>query len=49
VGSYVAQAKRVVEEKVVLPPGVALVWSGQYENMIRVRERLKWWSRSRWC
>jgi Cu(I)/Ag(I) efflux system membrane protein CusA/SilA len=21
-------------------------WSGQYENMIRVRERLKWWCRS---
>jgi Cu(I)/Ag(I) efflux system membrane protein CusA/SilA len=41
VGGYVAQAKRLVGEQVVLPPGVALVWSGQYENMIRVRERLK--------
>jgi Cu(I)/Ag(I) efflux system membrane protein CusA/SilA len=41
VGGYVAEAKRVVGEQVVLPSGVALVWSGQYENMIRVRERLK--------
>ncbi len=41
VGGYVTQAKRLVGEQVVLPPGVALVWSGQYENMIRVRERLK--------
>jgi Cu(I)/Ag(I) efflux system membrane protein CusA/SilA len=40
-GGYVAEAKRVVGEQVVLPSGVALVWSGQYENMIRVRERLK--------
>jgi Cu(I)/Ag(I) efflux system membrane protein CusA/SilA len=26
---------------VKLPPGYALVWSGQYENMLRVKERLK--------
>lgn len=24
-----------------MPPGIALVWSGQYENMLRVRQRLK--------
>src|SRR5208282_3450097 len=29
------------EEKVQLPQGYALLWSGQYENMLRVRERLK--------
>ena len=41
VGGYVEAAKRKVAEKLTLPPGVALVWSGQYENMLRVRERLK--------
>ena len=41
VGSYVAEAKRVVAEEVVLPAGYTLAWSGQYEAMERVRERLK--------
>ena len=41
IGSYVAAAKRVVADKVRLPPGYSLVWSGQYEAMQRVRERLK--------
>jgi Cu(I)/Ag(I) efflux system membrane protein CusA/SilA len=41
VGSYVEEAKRVVAEHVQLPPGYVLQWSGQYENMMRVRERLK--------
>jgi len=41
VGSYVAEAKRVVAEQVALPPGYTLAWSGQYEAMERVRERLK--------
>jgi len=41
VGSYVAEAKRVVRDKLVLPAGYSLVWSGQYENMLRVRDRLK--------
>ena len=41
VGSYVEEAKRVVGEKVALPAGYVLLWSGQYENMLRVRERLK--------
>jgi Cu(I)/Ag(I) efflux system membrane protein CusA/SilA len=41
VGSYVAEAKRVVAEQVTVPPGYTLAWSGQYEAMERVRERLK--------
>ena len=41
IGSYVNEAKRVVSEKVALPAGYSLVWSGQYEAMERVRERLK--------
>ena len=40
VGSYVSDAKRVVQEKLKLPPGYSLHWSGQYESMERVRERL---------
>ena len=41
IGGYVAEAKRVVAEKITLPAGYSLVWSGQYEAMQRVRERLK--------
>jgi len=41
IGSYVTEAKRVIAEKVSLPPGYALAWSGQYEAMERVRERMK--------
>jgi Cu(I)/Ag(I) efflux system membrane protein CusA/SilA len=41
VGGYVADAKRVVQSQVHLPPGYTLAWSGQYEAMERVRERLK--------
>jgi len=37
---YVNEASRVVAEKVELPPGYAVVWSGQYEAMQRVKERL---------
>ncbi len=41
VGGYVDQAKRAVAMGVPLEPGYSLEWSGQYENMLRVRERLK--------
>lgn len=41
VGSYVEEAKKVVREKLRLKPGYVLQWSGQYENMLRVRERLQ--------
>jgi len=41
IGSYVEEAKRIVGEKVQLPQGYGLLWSGQYENMLRVRDRLK--------
>jgi Cu(I)/Ag(I) efflux system membrane protein CusA/SilA len=40
VGGYVADAKKAVLEKVDLPPGYTLVWSGQYESMQRVAQRL---------
>ena len=41
VGRYVERAKTAVAEKVQLPTGYAVSWSGQYENMLRVKERLK--------
>ena len=41
IGSYVADAKQVVQQELKLPSGIALAWSGQYENMERVREKLK--------
>ncbi len=40
IGSYVDQAKQAVAS-VKVPTGYSLTWSGQYENMLRVRERLK--------
>jgi Cu(I)/Ag(I) efflux system membrane protein CusA/SilA len=39
-GGYVGRAKALVGEKLHLPSGYTLQWSGQYENMLRVRERL---------
>ena len=41
VGSYVEEAKKAVAAQVKLSPGSTLAWSGQYENMIRVKERMK--------
>jgi copper/silver efflux system protein len=41
IGSWVEEAKRAVPLGVTLPSGYALQWSGQYENMERVKERLK--------
>ena len=39
--TFVAGAKARVAERVKLPSGVSLKWSGQYESMERVTERLK--------
>lgn len=41
IGTYVDEAKRKVARELKLPEGYGLIWSGQYENMIRVGERLK--------
>ena len=41
IGGYVEKAKETVRGGLQLPTGYSLVWSGQYENMLRVRERLK--------
>jgi Cu(I)/Ag(I) efflux system membrane protein CusA/SilA len=37
---YVEEADRLIREKVKLPAGYAALWSGQYEAMARVRDRL---------
>lgn len=39
-GGYIADAKTALREKLSLPAGYSLEWSGQYENMQRVRERM---------
>jgi Cu(I)/Ag(I) efflux system membrane protein CusA/SilA len=41
VGGFVNEARRVVAERVSMPPGYYLEWSGQYENQIRAKERLQ--------
>jgi Cu(I)/Ag(I) efflux system membrane protein CusA/SilA len=41
IGGYVEQAKQLVQEKLTVPKGYTLIWSGQWENMERVKQRLK--------
>jgi len=41
IGGYVEEAKRVIQEKLKLPTGYSLSWSGQYEFQVRAKERLK--------
>jgi Cu(I)/Ag(I) efflux system membrane protein CusA/SilA len=40
IGSYVADAKAAVGRGLSLPAGYTIAWSGQYEAMARVRQRL---------
>ncbi len=40
IGSYVEEARNVVNEQLDLPPGYSISWSGQYEYMERAKERL---------
>lgn len=39
-GTYVAQAQQAVSDNIELPPGYSIAWSGQYEYMVRAKERL---------
>ena len=39
-GSYVIDAQQAVADQLDLPPGYSVAWSGQYEYMVRARERL---------
>ncbi|MGD8775891.1 MAG: efflux RND transporter permease subunit [Syntrophobacterales bacterium] len=40
VGTYVEMAQQAVREKLKLPPGYSIVWSGQYEYLQRAKQRL---------
>jgi Cu(I)/Ag(I) efflux system membrane protein CusA/SilA len=40
IGSYVAEAQRQVAQAVPLPPGYAVTWSGQFEEMQKARAQL---------
>src|SRR5450432_4010361 len=39
-GGYVAEAAKLIRQKVEFQPGYSVSWSGQYEAMERVRQRL---------
>jgi copper/silver efflux system protein len=40
IGSYVSDARRVLDEQLALPAGYTVEWSGQFEAMERVREKM---------
>ena len=40
VGTYVANAQKIVAQKIALPTGYTIAWSGQYEYMQRAKKRL---------
>jgi Cu(I)/Ag(I) efflux system membrane protein CusA/SilA len=40
-GRFVDEAKAVVAQRVALPTGYHIEWSGQYENQIRAKKRLQ--------
>jgi Cu(I)/Ag(I) efflux system membrane protein CusA/SilA len=41
VGGFVEEARKVLAERVTMPSGYYLEWSGQYENQIRAKARLQ--------
>ncbi len=41
IGNYVARAQAAVRDTVKLPPGYSIVWSGQYEYMLRAQAKLR--------
>jgi Cu(I)/Ag(I) efflux system membrane protein CusA/SilA len=40
-GRYVAQARKMVAERVALPPGYSITWSGQFEYLERATKKMK--------
>jgi len=40
-GSFVTEAKTVLEKNLKLPPGYYVAWSGQWENQVRAKARLQ--------
>lgn len=41
-GGWVADAKRLVQARLHVPPGYRLVWTGQFELMEEMQDRMKW-------
>lgn len=41
IGSYVAAAKQAVEKQMRLPPGYSLKWTGQYELLQSMQQRMR--------
>jgi Cu(I)/Ag(I) efflux system membrane protein CusA/SilA len=41
IGSYVKEAQAAVADAVVLPQGYSMVWSGQYEYMLRAKATMR--------
>jgi len=39
-GTFVEKAKKIVQENLKLPAGYSLVWAGQYQYMLRAKEKL---------
>ena len=42
VGTYVQQAQKIVNDQLNLPAGYSITWSGQYEYMLRAKEKLSY-------
>ncbi|WP_076417099.1 efflux RND transporter permease subunit [Colwellia sp. UCD-KL20] len=40
IGTYVVEAQKIVADQLVLPTGYSIAWSGQYEYMLRAKEKL---------
>ncbi len=40
VGTYVKDAQKIINEKLKLPPGYSIIWSGQYEYMQEAAKKL---------
>lgn len=41
IGGYVAALKKHISTHIKLSPGYSIVYSGQYENMVRVKDRMR--------
>jgi Cu(I)/Ag(I) efflux system membrane protein CusA/SilA len=42
VGSYVADARQIIDNQLALPPGYTISWSGEFEQIQETNSRLMW-------
>jgi len=40
IGTYIKKAQKIIANQIILPPGYNLIWSGQFEYMLRIKKRL---------